>query len=243
MKRNNHMVISMPLGIEMLLIKLSVIMGAALLLSNILAAKIWGFQTPSFRIFGLEALEVSALTFTFDGGLILFPLTFLVGDMIAEIFGERIANSVAWSTAIFNLISFATINIANAYLPTYTGASGVNLDIFCGASFMVTIGSSASFLVSRVLNNAVFKRVRNDWQKKFHFSALVSSFLGRLLDTVLFNAIAYGGRLNDWSLIRHMICAFSIGMILEAFLCTFLTAPLVGRIVEKYQYQDGNSLD
>lgn len=224
MKKSNE---SMPLPVVILLAKLAIIMGAAVLLSNILAAKIWGFQ-------------LLGATMTFDGGLILFPVTFLVGDMISEIYGTKMSNRIAWYMTVVSVAAFPILWLADL-LPTYAGIRNIEFGELFDASLMVIIGSSVSFLLSRLTNNQLFARFRRTKQEKFRKRALRSSFFSRLLDTIVFNFVAFGGRFTDWELIRHMLCAFCIGMLIEAVLCYFVTERIVNRAKTKYQYEDGHT--
>ena len=72
-----------PDGILSLLVVLSTIMGAIVLLSNILAIKIWGFRLPSSIVVPLIGLKIPLpnWTFTFDAGLLLFPFSFLAREL------------------------------------------------------------------------------------------------------------------------------------------------------------------
>lgn len=218
---------NMPMPVVLLLAKLTIVMGAAVLLSNILAAKIWGF---SFL----------GMTFTFDGGLILFPVTFLLGDMITEIYGLKTSNRIDWYMAFVSVVAFPILWLADL-LPTYAGIRNIEFSELFDASFMVIIGSSVSFLLSRLTNNWLFARFRRTRQEKFRKRALRSSFWSRLLDTLVFNFIAFGGRFTDFELIRHMVCAFGIGMLIEWLLCRFVTERIVARAKIKYNYEDGHS--
>lgn len=219
---------SMPLSVVLLLAKLTIVMGAAVLLSNILAAKIWGFRLLS-------------MTLTFDGGLILFPVTFLIGDMISEIYGAKMSNRIAWYMTFVSVAAFPILWLADL-LPTYAGISNIEFSELFDASLMVIIGSSVSFLLSRLANNQLFARYRRKKQEKFRKRALRSSFWSRLLDTIVFNLIAFGGRFTDWELVRHMLCAFGIGMTIEGLLCRFVTERIVNRVKAKYEYEDGHTL-
>lgn len=215
-----------PEGLMILLARLSVSMGVTVFLSNILAAKIWGFQLP-----------ILGWTFTFDAGLLLFPLSFLLGDMIIEIFGKRLANQVSWMTAIANIVAFGTLYLADL-LPSIGIENGIDFQVIFGESLWVVIGSSVSFLLSRLLNNELFARYRASGRGIFKWRALRSSFWGRLADTLIFNFIAFRGRLGDWELIRHMLCAFTIGMLLEWLLCELATSRMVRAIKHQYQLEE-----
>lgn len=257
--------IRVPDGILSLLAGLSIVMGVVVFLSNILAAKIWVLQLPekiiipefieTFLICGFavknplsllrswlgESIPFVGWTFTFDAGLLMFPVSFLVGDMIVEIYGKKRANMVSWMTATVNVVAFFTVYLATL-LPSYDAAANVDLGEVFGASATIVLGSSVSFLVSRMLNNALFTKYRKNQQGIFKWRALRSSFWGRLTDTIIFNFIAYHGRLNDWELIRHMACAFGIGMILEWVLCEFVTSRMVESLRRRYHYADGRIL-
>ena len=85
------------------LIYFAAVSAGALLLSNLAAIKLWD-------LFGIAV----------DGGVVVFPLTYIIGDLIVEFYGRRIARNVILASFLVNVIAVAVFYIVIA-LPVYPG--------------------------------------------------------------------------------------------------------------------------
>lgn len=86
-----------------LLIYFTALSSGTLLISNLSAIKLWN----------LGGIAV-------DGGLVLFPLTYILGDLIVELFGRKMARSVVLSGFLINVIAVLVFWAVIA-LPPYPG--------------------------------------------------------------------------------------------------------------------------
>ncbi|MEG0470508.1 MAG: VUT family protein, partial [Longicatena sp.] len=77
-----------------LLIYFAAISAGALLISNLAAIKLWDF-----------------LGIAVDGGIVVFPLTYILGDLIVEFYGKKIAKSVVFSSLLVNIIAVIALYI------------------------------------------------------------------------------------------------------------------------------------
>ncbi len=183
-------------------------MGGLMILSNLLAAKLWGFDLG--KMLGLGSFWIS-----FDAGLLVYPLTYIIGDLLVELYGRKSANAVAWGCAILNLLAFVAMRVADL-LPAMDGVENVSFDTALSLSSVVFLGSTIAFLVSQLVNNGVFEMIRFHKGEENFFSRVVgSSAIARVVDLVIFNLIAFGGRLDYKQLLTQMACAYIAGMALE----------------------------
>ena len=88
---------------EKMLIYFVAISASTLLISNLSAIKLWDF-------FGIAV----------DGGVVLFPLTYIIGDLIVEFYGKRIAKNVILAGFLVNIIAIFVFYIV-IKLPAYDG--------------------------------------------------------------------------------------------------------------------------
>lgn len=126
-----------------LLIIFTALSAGTLLISNLSAVKLWD----------LAGIAV-------DGGLILFPLSYILGDLIVEFYGKEISRTVILSGFAINLIAALVFWIVIA-LPPY---DGWNLQeayaAVLGYSPRIILGSLAGYLTSNLLNNHLFVRMK-----------------------------------------------------------------------------------
>lgn len=88
---------------QKLLIYFSAILASTLLISNLSAVKLWNF-------FGIAV----------DGGIVLFPLTYILGDLIVEFYGKKIAKDVIFAGFTVNIIAVIAFYIV-ILLPPFDG--------------------------------------------------------------------------------------------------------------------------
>lgn len=79
------------------LIYLTAISAGALLISNLAAVKLW-------NLFGIAV----------DGGVIVFPLTYIIGDLTVEFYGKKIAKNVVLAGLLVNIIAVLVFTIVIA---------------------------------------------------------------------------------------------------------------------------------
>lgn len=126
-----------------LLIYFTSLSAGTLLISNLAAIKLW-------NLWGIAV----------DGGLVLFPLTYILGDLIIEIFGKTNARNVILSGFLINLIAVAVFYIVIA-LPPYPGWTMQEAyAMVLGFSPRIILGSLCGYLTSNLLNNTLFIRMK-----------------------------------------------------------------------------------
>ena len=195
-----------------------------LIVSNIAATKIWS-------LLGIPA----------DGGLIVFPISYIVSDMLVELYGRKIANFVAILAMLMNLIAMLFF-IAVVNLPVYSDWDGQNaLASVLGFSVRISAASLTSFLLSSVTNNYVFTwmRKRSD---KYVVRALSSSLVGRIVDVMIFELVAFFGVLSFQDFIIQAIGAYVEGQLVEIVFLVIVRDSLT-RHVRWWAEDDGSYVE
>lgn len=187
-------------------------MSATLIVSNICATKLWD-------LFGISA----------DAGLIVFPLSYIVTDMLMEIYGKKTANFVAVVAMVMNMIAMVMFMIA-VQLPAYYNWDGQeHFAAVLNFSVRISVASLTSFLLSSFTNNYVFAKVR-ERTDNYVARALTSSLVGRIVDIGVFETIAFLGVLSPGEFATQAIGAYVEGEIVEMVLLAILADRLVRRI-------------
>ena len=203
-------------------------MSVVLLASNFMAAKIWD-------LYGIPV----------DGGLLLFPLSYVFGDMLMEIYGKRVADFVAKIVVVLNVVAMVALGLV-VYLPPFPGWDGQDAyaTIF-SFSVRITAGSLVGYLLSQLTNNWAFLKIF-DWQlagkkpkslKGFRLRAIGSSLVGRLVDNLIFETIAFYGILPLNDFLKQAAGAYLEGLIVETTIVILISGPVI-KIVKGYIDQD-----
>ncbi|MFA6909145.1 MAG: queuosine precursor transporter [Patescibacteria group bacterium] len=159
---------------------LDIILGlfvAVLLISNIASTKI--------VIFG---------PFTFDGGTILFPLMYIFGDILTEVYGYRASRRVIWTgffCALLMSLVFTLIGKLPA-APEWTNQE--SYDLILGTTWRIVVASLVAYTVGEFSNSYILAKIKVATRGKWLWLRTVSSTLvGEGFDTSLFVLIAFAG--------------------------------------------------
>lgn len=150
------------------------LMGAVVILSNIGASK-----------------GVSFGPLITDGGFFLFPLAYILGDVISEVYGLKAARRailVTFALAFFAVICF-WIMIQLPAAQFYDGQAALERTL--GPIWQIVAASACGFLVGQFANSWVLVKLKERTGERGLITRLISSSgVGEFLDTLIFCAIA-----------------------------------------------------
>lgn len=189
---------------QKLLIYFTALSAGTLLISNLAAIKLWNMGGISV-----------------DGGLVLFPLTYILGDIIIEFYGKKTARNIVFSGFMVNIIAVIVFYAVIA-LPPYPGWDMQEAYAsVLGFSPRIILGSLLGFVASNLLNNQLFMKMKEGqgfFARSFIARALGSSAFAHILDTVVFETVAFLGVLSFQEFLIQAVFAYILGMGLELIL-------------------------
>jgi len=170
--------------------------------------------------------------FTFDGGTILFPITYILGDILTEVYGYARAHKVIWTgfvcTALMALV-FAIVGM----LPAAPGwdAQKAYMTIL-GATPRIVLGSLIAYFCGEFSNSYIMAKMKIGTQGRWLWTRTVASTLvAEAVDTMLFVLIAFYGLLPP-GLLRSVIVSnyvFKVGFEALATPVTYAIANFLKR--------------
>ncbi|WP_223488449.1 queuosine precursor transporter [Pseudomonas sp. A-RE-19] len=151
-------------------------------------------------------------------GVFLYPLTFLIVDLLNESYGLKLARRAI----IFAFASNAFIVFllsATSYLP---GLSGWELDAPYGEVMThvssVLIASSISFLISEYLNSYLLCKIKELTNSRFLFLRVcLSTFFAVIIDSFIFCCIAFHGAMQNNEILAMIYIQIAIKMCFAVF--------------------------
>jgi len=202
--------------------------------------KLFGVQPFNFTLFGQ-----SGLAFNLTCGVLLWPLEFIMTDIVNEYYGPRAVRRISYTAVI--LISYAflmfyfAIKIPPADFWIGSGAEnniGNMNDAFSsifGQGMWIILGSLIAFLVSQIVDVTVFHRIKKATGEKYIWlRATGSTVVSQLVDSFIVLFIAFKiGRGWTWQLVLA-ICVVNY---LYKFTMAVVLTPviyLLHNIIEKY---------
>lgn len=164
---------------------------SCLIISNLLSVKL-------LRI--TDSLSISA-------AIIIFPITYILNDCIAEVWGYRKARLIIWMGFAMNFLCAAFGMIATA-LPAadYWVQNEEHFNFMFTLAPRVTTASFAAFLVGSFLNAYVMSRMKLSSEgRNFSLRAVVSTLWGESADSCIFFPFAFWGMMPAGELLKLMV--------------------------------------
>lgn len=145
------------------------------------------------NLFETKIFAAGPLTLT--GGLLVFPISYILNDCITEIWGFRNARFVIHTAFIMNLFTVGIAQLVRILPPATFWNGQEHFDYIFAADLRITIASMLAFLCGSLVNSLIMDRMRrsSDGGRGFGWRAIVSTLGGESLDSVIFFPIAFWG--------------------------------------------------
>ncbi|MCC7554027.1 MAG: queuosine precursor transporter [Methanobacteriaceae archaeon] len=173
--------------------------------------------------------------FVWDGGAVLFPVSYILGDVIAEIFGFKSAKKVIWTSFSMNIIAVVALLIVQILPPGPGWENQLAYEAIIGFMPRIIAGSLIAFVCGQLFNAYVFIKIKEITKgKHFWQRALGSSLVGDLVDTVIFTTIAFFGTISDVQFIGLLVIAYTSKIVGETILLpvTYAIVDLCKKVVD-----------
>jgi len=183
------------------------------------------------NIFEPRLWQVGNLPFQLTGGVVIFPVSYIINDCLTEVYGYRKARLVIWlgfaMCAFITILSqLVTILPKPMYEDNLAAAESFNM-LFAQVP-RVMIGSLLAFLSGSTVNAWIMSimKVKSNG-KGFGVRAIVSSVGGEITDSVIFFPIAFGGLLPFKGLVGLMVTQVIVKTLYE-----IIVLPVTRRVVK-----------
>jgi len=153
---------------------------------------------------------------TFDAGTILFPLAYIVGDIITEIYGFRKMRRLIYLGIGMLLITTLTFYIVGL-LPhaiDWTGQDAYNSIL--GVVWRIVGASIIALFFGEFFNSYILAKLKIQTKGKGIWGRVVgSTAIGSLIDTTLFSTIAFAGTMSSSTLIQLITTVYLVKVVTE----------------------------
>jgi uncharacterized integral membrane protein (TIGR00697 family) len=145
------------------------------------------------NIIAIKLVEVGGIVLT--AAIVIFPISYIVGDVLTEVYGYARARRVIWLGFACNLIASLAIVAAGALPPAPFWAENQRAyDAILGVAPRVLIASFVAYLVGEFVNAVVLARMKVTTEGRFLWARTIgSTIIGQGLDTFVFISIAFTG--------------------------------------------------
>ena len=188
------------------------------------------------NLLGTKILQVGPFPLT--AGVIVFPISYIINDCIAEVWGFRKARLIIWMGFLMNFFVVALGGIATVIPapPFWQGEEAFHF-VF-GLAPRIAVASLSAFLVGSFLNAWVMSRMKlRDRERRFSLRAVLSTLVGEGADSLIFFPLAFGGLMPASELAKMMLIQVSAKTLYE-----IIVLPLTTQIVKYIKRREGTSV-
>jgi uncharacterized integral membrane protein (TIGR00697 family) len=170
---------------------------------------------------------ISAGPLILDGGAFLFPLVYIAGDVLSEVYGFKAARKtifIGFGMAILAALTFWLIQIS----PAATGWENQGaFEAILGFVPRIVLASVCGFLVGQLLNSYVLVKIKARTNESSLWLRLIgSTVVGEFADTIVFCTIAFYGILTGGDFLNYVIVGYFYKTLLEVILL-----PITYRVI------------
>lgn len=184
----------------------------------------------------LEAKVVRLGPLAITAGMMVFPVSYIINDCIAEVWGFRKSRLIIWMGFLMNfmVVGLGQIAVMMPAAPFWEGEESFNF-VF-GLAPRIAAASLAAFLVGSFLNAYVMSRMKvRSKGKHFSVRAVVSTLAGESADSLIFFPIAFGGLMPVGELLKMMLVQALLKTLYE-----IIVLPVTVRVVKYIKRIDGS---
>ncbi|MBU1039153.1 queuosine precursor transporter [Patescibacteria group bacterium] len=163
----------------------------------------------------------------FDGGTILFPLAYIFGDVLTEVYGYARARLVIW-LGFFSLALMSVTLLIVQYLPPASDwPNQTAFETILGFVPRLALASLIAYLAGEFVNSYILSKLKIKTQGKYLWLRTISSTVfGQAVDTTIFAVVAFAGLLPLAALLNLSITIYLMKVGLE-IICTPLTYKVI----------------
>ncbi len=202
----------------------------------------WFVLIAALFVTALITANIVAVKLVDVGGLIvpagtitIFPLSYIFGDVLTEVYGFRRARLIIWLGFGCNLLAVLAIFFTQVLPPASFWDGQAAYERILGFTPRLLAASFAAYLVGEFANSIVLAKMKLLTQGRWLWSRTIGSTLvGEGLDSLVFVSVAFAGTIGGGDLLRTVITAWVLKSAYE-----ILATPLTYLIVNFLKRTEG----
>ncbi len=192
------------------------------------------------NIIAVKIIEVGGRVL--PAAIVLFPITYILGDILTEVYGFRMARRVIWLGFLCNVVAVAGFWVGGL-LPVagfWTGQDAYQAIL--GYTPRLLVASFSGYLIGEFANSIVLSRLKIATRGRYLWTRTIgSTLIGQGLDSVIFITVAFTGTLAGANLVELIVTQWLVKVLYEtaATPLTYAAVTYVKRVegVDTYDHQ------
>ena len=176
-------------------------------------------------------LPVVGVAFAFGVGNIFFPISYIFGDVLTEVYGYARARRVIWAGFIAmvfaSVMAWAVVHLPASPTEPFNATLQPAIEVVFGNTWRIAVASIAAFWVGDFVNAYVLARLKVATRGRWLWMRTIgSTVVGQALDSIVFVTLAFAGVVPAGALV-HIVAAQWIVKVLYEAAATPLTYAAV----------------
>lgn len=187
-----------------------------------------GLFVMTLIVSNIASIKVVAIgPLVFDAGTILFPLSYIVGDIVTEVYGYRKMRSLLYVGVVSLILTMTTFWVVQILPASPDWPNQVAYESILGVVWRIVLASVTALFLGEIMNAYVMARMKvRSKGKNLWVRMISSSVVGSAIDTVVFSTVAFLGTMPFDALAQLMITVFLIKITTEV-----VVSPLTIKII------------
>jgi uncharacterized integral membrane protein (TIGR00697 family) len=165
-----------------------------------------------------------------DGGAFLFPLVYIVGDVLSEVYGWRAARTAIFTGFAMAALAAVTFLAVQVSPPAAAWENQEAFEAILGFVPRIVLASMLGFLVGQLLNAYVLVRLKERTKERHLWVRLIgSTVVGEFADTLVFCTVAFYGVITGAEFLNYVVVGYAYKTLLEVMLVP-VTYRVIGAI-------------
>jgi uncharacterized integral membrane protein (TIGR00697 family) len=144
-----------------------------------------------------------------DGGAILFPLVYIVGDILSEVYGFKAARRAILTAFSMSILAAVTFYLVQLAPPASDWGNQDAFEAVLGFVPRIVLASVIAFVAGQLLNSYVLVKIKERTSERNLWLRLIgSTAVGQFVDTLIFCTIAFYGVITGAEFLNYLVVGY-----------------------------------
>lgn len=154
-----------------------------------------------------------------DGGAVLFPLAYILSDVLTEVYGYRHARRAIWLAFGMMLLMVGTFTVVRFLPPAADYQYQAAFEAVLGFLPRIAAASVIAFVVGNFVNSIILAKLKVRTKGRLLWLRLIgSTVLGAAVDTVIFCLVAFGGEIPNDVMVNYILVGIALKISVEVLI-------------------------
>ncbi|MBI2939278.1 MAG: queuosine precursor transporter [Chloroflexi bacterium] len=185
------------------------------------------------NIIAVKLIDVGGINV--PAAVVIFPISYIVGDVLTEVYGYAVARRVIWLGFLCNLVAVVAIGIGQVLPPAAFWDAQPAYERILGYAPRLLVASFAAYLIGEFANAYVLARLKVVTRGRWLWSRTISStIVGQGLDSIAFITFAFVGTMGGPVLLGAIVSQWAVKVAYET-----IATPLTYAVVNSLKRREG----